>query len=332
MLALEHIQLLKKRKNLLAFSAGVDSTALFHLLLSHDIPFDIAIVDYNTRPQSKQEVAYAKELAKRYNLHCHLHTANKIETNFESNARHIRYTFFESLIKRYNYDTLLTAHHLGDRLEWFLMQLCKGAGCSELAGMRGVEKREGYELVRPLLHVDKEELKEYLQKQKIPYFEDATNTDTKYLRNFFRIHYATPLLQRYKEGIKRSFEYIDEDRALLEEECSFSKEGALVHFHTTTTRAALLCLDRFLKTRGYTLTASEKRLFKEKQTLVAGRKFFISHYNKETIITPYSQEKPTLPKPFKEWCRKAQIPPLLRPFLYQDSEALEWIKTHAPKG
>ena len=54
-------------KNLLAFSAGVDSSALFFLLLNAKIPFDIAIVNYNIREQSKDEVVYAKDLAKKYN-------------------------------------------------------------------------------------------------------------------------------------------------------------------------------------------------------------------------------------------------------------------------
>ena len=55
---------IKESKNLLAFSAGVDSSALFFLLLKQNIPFDIAIVNYNVRVQSKDEVNYAKELIK----------------------------------------------------------------------------------------------------------------------------------------------------------------------------------------------------------------------------------------------------------------------------
>ena len=56
-----------KSSNLLAFSAGVDSTALFFYLLEKNIPFDIAIVNYHTRATSDEEVEYAKNLAKRYN-------------------------------------------------------------------------------------------------------------------------------------------------------------------------------------------------------------------------------------------------------------------------
>ena len=57
---------IKNSKNLLAFSGGVDSSALFFLLLNHKIDFDIAIVNYNTREQSKDEIAYALNLAKEY--------------------------------------------------------------------------------------------------------------------------------------------------------------------------------------------------------------------------------------------------------------------------
>ena len=38
----------------------------FFLLLNHKIDFDIAIVNYNTREQSKDEIEYALNLAKEY--------------------------------------------------------------------------------------------------------------------------------------------------------------------------------------------------------------------------------------------------------------------------
>lgn len=116
---------LKGKKNLLAFSGGGDSTSLFFLLLRHNIKFDIAIVNYNQRAQSIKEVEYAQELARIHNLKCFVHSAPKIEKNFEAKAREIRYDFFEELIEKYNYENLLTAHHLADRFEWMLMQFCK---------------------------------------------------------------------------------------------------------------------------------------------------------------------------------------------------------------
>jgi len=153
---------LRNKKNLLAFSAGVDSSALFFLLIKENITFDIAIVNYNVRDQSIDEIKYAKDLALIHNLKCHIYSAPIIEKNFESKAREIRYNFFEQLIKEYKYENLLTAHHLGDRFEWMLMQFCKGAGCAEIAGMTRISQRDNYTLIRPLLHLDKKELLVYL--------------------------------------------------------------------------------------------------------------------------------------------------------------------------
>lgn len=51
---------LKESENLLAFSHGVDSTALFYILTESEVAFDIAIVDYNVREQSKREIASAR--------------------------------------------------------------------------------------------------------------------------------------------------------------------------------------------------------------------------------------------------------------------------------
>ena len=153
------LPLLRAGKNLLAFSAGIDSTALFFLLLREKIPFDIAHVNYHTRAQSSDEADYARTLAERYGKRCFVHDAAPIGSNFEAEARRVRYTFFESLIAEHGYDTLLTAHQLDDRLEWLFMQLCKGAGLPELLGMEATAKRGSYTLVRPLLGAGKPELR-----------------------------------------------------------------------------------------------------------------------------------------------------------------------------
>ena len=66
-----HCSLLTEKKNLLAFSAGVDSSALLFLLLEHHIPFDIALVNYGTRESSDLEEAHAKKLAEKYGFKCY---------------------------------------------------------------------------------------------------------------------------------------------------------------------------------------------------------------------------------------------------------------------
>lgn len=318
---------LRGKKNLLAFSGGADSTALFFILKNLNIDFDIAIVDYGMRAQSKEEVQYAHGLAKSHNLTCHTYKAPKIEKNFESRAREIRYDFFEELMKKDGYENLLTAHHLGDRLEWMLMQFCKGAGCAEIAGMQKFQKRAGYTLIRPLLHLDKKELLTYLHANKIQYFEDESNLDKEIKRNEFRHNYSFPLIEKYVNGIKKSFEYMDEDRKNLIDEIVIKTINEFAYFKSSQNkRADIFAIDKYLKSKSYMLSASERELLKTETTLVVGRKFVVNQEKDFLFILPYNTQEIILPKSFKEKCRILKIEPKLRAYLFQDEEAFLKIK------
>lgn len=318
---------IRDKKNLLAFSGGADSTALFFLLLKHDIPFDIAIVDYGIREQSKKEAAFAYELAKTHNLRCHLLKAPKIKQNFEAKAREIRYGFFEKLIKEYGYDNLLTAHHLGDRFEWMLMQFCKGAGCAEIAGMQSVDKRDFYTLLRPLLHLDKKELLTYLHANKKHYFEDESNFDEDIKRNSFRHNYSLPLLEKYLSGIKKSFEYIDEDRAELIDEIEIKSIGSFAYFKSSQNqRADIFAIDKYLKSQLYMLSANEREILKNNSIAIVGRRFIVNQDKGFVFIMPYEKETQKMDEKFKDTCRILKIEPKLRPYLYKNHDAFLKIK------
>ena len=326
MLEASSLDKLRDKKNLLAFSGGVDSTALFFLLLKQNINFDIAIVNYNERAQAKEEVAYAKELAYANKLECHSMIAPKISKNFEANAREIRYNFFEELITTYSYDNLLTAHHLGDRFEWMLMQFCKGA---EIAGMQRVEQRDLYTLVRPLLHLEKKELYAYLSKNGIKFFEDESNQDEDIKRNSFRHNYSAPLLDKYLSGIKKSFDYLDEDRTALIPEVEIKHIDDFTYFTPLQNRRSdIFILDKILKSKEYMLSAKERELLKDENTLVVGRKFVVNQEKDFIFIIPYSTEdsKINMPHEFKEECRILKIEPKLRPYLYKNEEAYKRVK------
>ncbi|MBL0720986.1 MAG: tRNA lysidine(34) synthetase TilS, partial [Sulfurovum sp.] len=157
------IEVLSDKKNLLAFSAGVDSSALFYILKESNINFDIAFVNYGLRKESIQEEKYTKELSIKYNINAFIINSPKWENNFEANARDFRYNFFHQIIDDYNYQTLITAHQLNDQLEWFLMRLTKGAGVSELLGLEDLSirytssKNIKYNLIRPILDISKDD-------------------------------------------------------------------------------------------------------------------------------------------------------------------------------
>ena len=307
---------LKEKKNLLAFSAGVDSSALFFLLIDNNISFDIALVNYGTRENSDKEEAHAKALAEKYNLTCYTIKAPKFTTHFEKNARDFRYNFFETLINEHDYDTLLTAHQLNDQLEWLLMRLTKGAGVSELIGLEPVTQRKNYTLLRPLLEYSKDELLEYLETHKHPYFIDESNSDEKYERNKFRKEFSDPLMTQYKEGIKRSFGYLRKDKERLEKEFETvykEKELRVIKLHSAT--AKVKAADLALKELGYLLSASQRLEIEKEESLVIGGKWVIELQGDELYISPYVTAN--MPKEFKEQCRVLKIPSKIRSYCFE---------------
>ena len=308
---------LKKKKNLLAFSAGIDSSALFFLLIENNIPFDIAIVDYGMRSESKHEVAHAKALAQKYGLRCFISSAPQFDSCFEQQARTFRYNFFETLIAQHGYDTLLTAHQLNDQLEWLLMRLVRGAGVSELVGLEPISQREGYTLMRPLLAYSKEELLAYLSANDYPYFVDESNDDARYERNRFRKTFSDPLIAQFKDGIRRSFDYLRDDKKLLEEgfEAIYAaKELRIIRLHMPALKAK--AADLALKSLGYLLSAAQRQEIANEKSLVVGRKWVVEYQNDLLYICPHRTVD--MPKDFKERCRIAKIPAKIRPYLFEE--------------
>ncbi len=315
MIDLSVVEFLKSQKNLLAFSAGIDSSALFFLLLENNIKFDVAIVDYQQREQSKQEVAYAQTLCEQYHKKCF--TATYENDSFsEKDARDFRYDFFESIIKQHSYQTLLMAHQLNDQLEWFMMQLGKGSGLVELLGMQTFTQKNSYTLVRPLLDLSKEELLEYLEQKSIKYFVDESNIDTKYKRNKIRKDFTNEFLSSYKEGVKKSFEYLNKDQQTLmgkTRKIFEIKEFSLYQF--TNMNSAIRVIDKECKLRGILLSSSTRDEILSQKQIVVSHRLAIAFESNRIYIAPYSRI--TMPKEFKELCRVNNIPQNIRPYLFE---------------
>jgi len=256
------------KKNLLAFSAGVDSTALFFLLADMKIEFDIAIVDYGIREQSKDEIRYAKELAKRFKKKIFTKKVSLNMANFEKNARDERYNFFKTIIDEYSYQNLITAHQLNDKLEWFLMQLTRGAGLVEIMGYDAMSERENFRLIRPLIDLDKSTLLEYLKQKDITYFVDESNFDSKYTRNKIREEFSNSLIDEYKDGIKKSFHYLQEDRKILSDD---TLVYSILDLRVLKRGIDdLRSIDKVLKKMGYLLSFSQRDEIKKESELVVG--------------------------------------------------------------
>lgn len=307
------------QKNLLAFSAGIDSTALFFLMLEQDIPFDIAIVNYHQRIESTDEVIYATQLAHKYKKKCFVSSFPQDQKFSEKSARDYRYNFFEAIIEENNYEALLTAHQLNDTLEWFLMQLTKGAGLPELLGIQAIRKKKTYLLLKPLLQVSKNTLQGYLDRHKHRYFIDSSNYDEKYTRNYFRHTYSDSLIEKYEKGITQSFSYLNQDNQSLLNTTSLLKNRYL-HRYTFNgdINIAIRIIDKDLKERGVLISQQTRQEIQTKKVCVVAHKYAIAIEDTTIFIAPYiTNLAKKMDKKFKEKCRITKIPKNIRAYIFQ---------------
>ena len=203
---------LKENKFLLAHSGGVDSSVLFDLFLKLDLQFGLVHCNFNLRGnESEDDYNFVKEIAdsnkkiffyKKFNT-IKYSTLNK--KSIQLSARELRYNFFLKILEKENYKYIVTAHHLNDQLETFLINSSRGSG---LKGIIGIPSKNN-NLLRPLLIFSKDQILDYAKKNKIKWREDSSNKENKYLRNFIRnkiikdwIKYDPELINKFSNTLK----------------------------------------------------------------------------------------------------------------------------------
>jgi tRNA(Ile)-lysidine synthase len=195
------------------------------------------------------------------------------------------------------------------------MQLCQGAGAVELLGFKMEESRDNLCLVRPFLEHTKAALKAYLQAHGLPYCLDSSNNDPAFLRNRFRARFAAPLLEEYTCGIRNSFRFLTSDVALLEDTFTYRHEALFV---AKNSPLALRLVDKAAKHLGVLMSQAQRKEIDQKDG-VAGGKVAVGWTKDAVFIAPFVRLP--MPKAFKEACRKAGIPPLVRPYMYSKNIA-----------
>ncbi len=305
------------KKNLLAFSGGLDSTALFYMLLKNNITFDIIMINYGLREQSEDEVKYAKELAKKFKKTIYIENFPKKTKFSQKIGRDFRYNFFQQICKKFYYDSVITAHHLNDRLEWFMMQLSKGAGISELMSMQKSYQKDKIFYLKPLLNTTKDELKEFLKKKSIRYFEDISNHDISYKRNYIRASFTNDFLTLYKKGVQKSFRYLDQESKMFSDfkvSVTRHKKLYIVKYQNINLLQIVWLIDQELKSRGVMISSKTKQHMHTQKELVVSHKYVVAHNDNTLCIAPYI--KTPIPKKIKDIYRKRKYPKLIRPYLF----------------
>ena len=195
---------------ILAVSGGADSMAMLHAFLSHppEFPLYVAHVHHGLRNESDQEAAAVVSYCEAHGLPCRVFYTNvrdemeKGET-VESAARRLRYGFFKEYAQEVGATHLATAHTADDQCETVLLHLIHGAGPKGLGGILPLRKEGALTVIRPLLHLSKEEILSYCKEHSIPYFEDESNSDLTYTRNRIR-HVILPELRKINPNLRQT--------------------------------------------------------------------------------------------------------------------------------
>ena len=112
--------------------------------------------------------------------------------------------------------TLATGHHANDRLETLLLRLQQGAGLGGLAGPRPLLRRRGHPVLRPMLHLWREEVEADAARRALPFANDPSNDDLSFDRNRLRHAVIRPWLEEASTGpLARSMALVAEERRLL---------------------------------------------------------------------------------------------------------------------
>ncbi|VAW79490.1 tRNA(Ile)-lysidine synthetase, partial [hydrothermal vent metagenome] len=188
-----------------AYSGGVDSHVLLHLLASQReslrAPLMAVHVDHGIQSQSDEWRAHCARVCHQLDIPFHALQADGKAGPGESPeaaARHARYRALADWLPEGA--VLLTAQHRDDQAETLLLQLFRGAGPRGLSAMPASVPLGRGLLLRPFLDVTRADILAWAQAHDLAWIEDPSNTDTRYDRNLLR-HELWPLLQQRWPGL-----------------------------------------------------------------------------------------------------------------------------------
>lgn len=198
---------LRDKKLLLAVSGGVDSMVLLDLF--YKLRFDICVAHCNFQlrgTESDGDEMLVRETCQDSYIPYFIETfdttefANENKLSIQLAARKLRYDWFQEIISL-GFDYVLTAHHLDDNVETFLINFTRGTG---LEGLTGIPAQNG-NIIRPLLPFSRLEIENYALEKNIQWREDSSNASDKYFRNKLR-HDIVPILKELNTGFLDSFQ------------------------------------------------------------------------------------------------------------------------------
>lgn len=221
-------------KLLVAVSGGADSMALLHLLQKGSYELAAAHCNFQLRGQASDA---DEQLVTDY---CAKHGITLYKTDFatkayatqnklsiEMAARELRYNWFRQLMEKEGLEFVATGHHGNDSIETFFLNLVRGTG---VKGLTGISYRH-HEVVRPLLDFTREQVETYCTENAIDWCHDASNDDTRFIRNKIR-HEVIPVLESinpaFFDTMQTNMKHLQDAEHLLEQEVELFKNTDVV--------------------------------------------------------------------------------------------------------
>lgn len=194
------------RRVLVALSGGADSVALLRVLLEAGVDCRAAHCNFHLRgEESMRDERFVRGLCQRLDVPL---TVKDFDVaawqqehggSTEMACRELRYAWFEQERQRQGCKVIAVAHHSDDQVETFFLNLLRGTGVKGLAGM---QRRSG-NLWRPLLHVSRKDILDYLATAGQDYVTDSTNAQNDYRRNQLRNLIIPVLEQQFPHSRER---------------------------------------------------------------------------------------------------------------------------------
>jgi tRNA(Ile)-lysidine synthase len=198
-----------------AYSGGLDSSALLHLAHRYALRHGIALfafhVHHGISPNADCWLAHCERECVRFDVRLDVRRvllADRNRNGVEQAARISRYAALGELCRLHQVPLLLTAHHLDDQAETVLLQMLRGSGVTGLGGMDQANTapallgERNLVMARPLLDVSRSELEQFVASEEIAYVDDESNADPRYARNALR-HKVLPSFEEYFPGFQQ---------------------------------------------------------------------------------------------------------------------------------
>lgn len=195
-------------------SGGADSMALLAMCYHLGMDIIVAHVNYQKRESALRDERGVSAYCKERKIPFFVRRVEQYKaTNFQAQARTIRYTFFRDLVQQYHGEGVLVAHHLDDVLETYLMQRARRS----IPAYYGIKQRvmlHGVVVERMLLGYSKTALISYCKQHQVPYFIDESNASDRYTRN--RIRHERVEMMSDEEKVCLLVEIKEENKRLEE--------------------------------------------------------------------------------------------------------------------